>query len=119
MPIKKGVLVPGMQEEGVCVINETTFIDANGNLLDPSESNMVWLSRDIVHETSKIRAKYITPQIVCPLSCEPLSHLYELCITMAKHKHSDYVDDCRGCAVISLSHHSRYIWLLPNSNRFW
>ena len=34
MPIKKGVLVPGLQE-GVCVLNESTFINADG-ALDPA-----------------------------------------------------------------------------------
>ncbi len=85
IPIKKGVLIPGFQQNGTCVLNSETFIDANGDLLDPKETDLVWLSRDLVHETSKVTAKDITPLIVHPLSEDPLLELYSLCEKMAKH----------------------------------
>ena len=85
MPTKKGVLVLGLQEEGICVLNESTFISADGKLIDPAECNLVWLSRDIVHETSKVRSEDITPKILCLLSLELLKHLYQLCVKMSKH----------------------------------
>ena len=85
IPIKKGILVPGFQDDGTCILNDSTFIDPSGVLLDPECTDFVWLSRDLVHETSKIRSKDITPQIVHPLTAEPLHHLYALCEKMAKH----------------------------------
>lgn len=118
MPIKKGVLVPGLQEEGICVLNESTFINAEGELIDAAECNLVWLSRDIVHESSKVRSKDITPKILCPLSLEPLEHLYHLCVKMAKHNliptllmiaagiqsfHYHTIIDAYGCCPIAVA----------------
>lgn len=76
IPIKKGILVPGFQDDGTCILNDSTFIDPSGVLLDPECTDFVWLSRDLVHETSKIRSKDITPQIVHPFTAEP----YTICM---------------------------------------
>ena len=61
MCIKKGVVVPGFQADGTCVLNTNTIIAPNGGLLDPSETGFVWLNRDLVHESSKVTSKDITP----------------------------------------------------------
>ena len=39
--IKKGVTVPGFQNDTVYILNRDTFIDQNGVLLDPSETECV------------------------------------------------------------------------------
>ena len=69
----------------MCILNGNTFIDPNGVLLDPSNTGYVWLSRDLVHESSKVTTKDITPTIAHPLTAEPLRDLYLLCEKMAKH----------------------------------
>lgn len=66
LPIKKGILGPGFHEK-VFVANESTFISADGQLLDPSETSCVWLNRDAVFEQAKIKSADITPTIVHPL----------------------------------------------------
>ena len=118
IPIKRGVLVPGFQEDGSCILNESTFIDPSGVLLDPESTDFVWLSRDLVHETSKVRSKDITPVIVTPLTAEPLRHLYSLCEIMAKQNliptllmiagaiqsfHYQMVIDAYGCCPIPVA----------------
>ena len=109
MPIKKGVLEPGLQDKGICVLNESTFISADEKLIDPAECNLVLLSHDIVHETSRVRSKDITPKILCPLSLESLQHLYQLCQKlMAKHNlrqsfHYRTIIDTYGCCPIAVA----------------
>ena len=85
MCIKKGVIVPGFQAGGICVLNSSTFIASNGDLLKPAETQFVWLSRELMHEGSKVTSKDITPTIVHPLTAEPLREMYSICEKMAKH----------------------------------
>ena len=66
----------------MCILNGNTFIDPNGVLLDPSNTGYI---RDLVHESSKVTTKAITPTIAHPLTAEPLRDLYLLCEKMAKH----------------------------------
>lgn len=111
-------MVPGFQRDGICALNENTFISPHGELLDPESRDFVWLNRDIVHDNSKIRASDITPQIVHPLSAEPLHNLYAICEKISKHNliptllmiagtiqcfHFKTVVDCYGCCPIPVA----------------
>ena len=53
LPIKRGVLLTGMQPNGIWVLNEETFISSKGKLLNKDETDLVWLNKDIVFETDK------------------------------------------------------------------
>lgn len=119
MPIKKGVVFPGFHDGDICVLSETTFISASGELLDPSTADLVWLNRDIVHENSKIRSSDITPNIVTPLCLEPLHDLFKICRKISKHNfiptllmisggiqcfHFQKIVDMYGCCPIPVAH---------------
>ena len=65
LPIKRGVLGPGFYKD-VFVANEKTFISADGEEVEPCDTNLVWLNRDVVFEQTKIRCSDITPTIVHP-----------------------------------------------------
>ena len=88
IPIKRGVMGPGFyvnNDKHVFVANKSTFISADGSLIDPEQTDLVWLKRDVVVENSKVRCSDITPIIVTPLSTDPLFKLYTICEIIAKH----------------------------------
>ena len=84
LAIKKGVLGPGFHDN-VFVANENTFISADGQQLQSSDTNCVWLNRDAVFEQAKIRCADITPTIVHPLNAEVLHDFFHLIRAISKH----------------------------------
>lgn len=78
LPVKRAILFTGMQPDGSCVLNEHTFISPEGQLMDASESPYVWLDKDFIYDSDKIKSVDISlPQIVLPLSTNPLLELVE------------------------------------------
>ncbi len=65
--------------------NGSTFISIYGQLLQPSETNCVWLNRDVVFEQAKVRCADITPTIVHPLNTEVLNNFFSLIRSISKH----------------------------------
>ena len=85
IPIKKAVLIPGLQDDGTWVLNHETYISSDGQLLDPNVSEFVWLDRDLLYEYDKVRSADTTPPITLPLSAAPLSDLYTTVENISKH----------------------------------
>ena len=107
MPTKKGVLVLGLQEEGICVLNESTFISADGKLIDPAKCNLVWLSHDIVHETSKVRSKDITPKNFVPIVTRAAQAFVPVvCENVETQPYPNFAYDRCGNTIVPLSHHN-------------
>ena len=86
IPKKKAVLIPGRQApSGVWVLNRNTYVESNGNLIDPSSTDFVWIDKDVLYEFEKIRSADITPEIIHPLSEEHLGQLVTYCEILSKH----------------------------------
>ena len=50
-----------MQPDGSCVLNEYTFISSEGELMDPSKSPYIWLDKDFIYDSDKIKSADISP----------------------------------------------------------
>lgn len=85
LPIKKAVLCTGMQPNGSCILNEKIFISPDGALIDPEESSYVWLNKDFVYDSDKIKSTDISPTIPVPLSIDPLAELITTLEVLCKH----------------------------------
>ena len=85
LPIKKAVLYTGMQADGSCVLNEETFVSAEGTLISPEDSGLIWLNKDLIYENDKVKSTDIAPHIIHPLSDEPLKDLVLILKKVAKH----------------------------------
>jgi len=84
--VKQAVMFTGMQQDGVCVLNEHLFINSDGNLIqDESENSLVWLDKDFVFDSDKIKSVDICPTIKLPLTAAPLADLVGLLETLTKH----------------------------------
>ena len=78
LPIKRAILYTGIQPDGSCALNEHTFISPNGELMNPNESPYIWLDKDFIFDSDKIKSVDISPpKIILPLSITPLSKLIE------------------------------------------
>jgi len=88
LPIKKAVLFSGMQPDGLCVLNDSTFISTEGKLVNPEESQYVWLDRDLIYDFDKIKSIDICPIIEKPLTTDPLKKLITILETISKHNFS-------------------------------
>ena len=64
---KKAVIHPGRQPNGIYVLNKSVHIDEEGNIIDVSNSDYVFLSRDLVYDGEKFAACDLTPDITLPL----------------------------------------------------
>ena len=86
LPVKRAILYTGIQPDGSCVLNEHTFISPNGELMNPNESPYIWLDKDFIFDSDKIKSVDISPpKIVLPLSITPLSKLIETLKIISKH----------------------------------
>ena len=85
LPIKRGVLLTGMQPNGIWVLNEQTFISSEGKLLNQNETALVWLNKDLIFETDKIRSIDITPTIQLPLTERVLVNLVNTVEIISQH----------------------------------
>lgn len=85
LPIKKGVLLTGQQANGIWVLNEKTFLSPQGEMLRQQETDLVWLNKDVVFETDKIRSIDITPSIKVPLTCDVLFDLVNTMEVISQH----------------------------------
>ena len=85
LPVKQGVLSTGMQPDGSCILNANTFISSAGVLMDPKDSPYVWVDKECIGDTEKIRTKDISPRIVTPLSVTSLADLIATLEIILKH----------------------------------
>ena len=113
LPIKKGVLGPGFHDN-VFVANENTFISADGQQLQSSDTNCVWLNRDAVFEQAKIRCADITPTIVHPLNAEVLHDFNFKAQPRSNTHHGSWCNP-----MFPFRDGSRMFWPLPHSSGLW
>ena len=85
LAIKKAVTHTGMQPDGSCIINKNTFVSSGGALMDCDNSQYTWLDKDLISDADKIRSIDISPNVVHPLSNEPISNLVNLLEIISKH----------------------------------
>ena len=85
LPIKKVVIHTGMQPDGSCIINKNTFVSSDGTLMDCDNSQYTWLDKDLISDGDKIRSVDISPNIVHPLSNEPIRDLINVLEIISKH----------------------------------
>ena len=82
---KKAILCTGLQPDRSCVVNAKVFILPDGQLMDPDESPYIWLDKDFMYDSDKIKSVDITPEIKLPLSTTPLCKLVESLRIICKH----------------------------------
>lgn len=75
LPVKRAVVCTGRQTDGTWVLNADTFISPDGESISPTETNLVWLDKDLIFENDKVRSADISPVISHPLSTNPLKEL--------------------------------------------
>ena len=46
LPVKQGVLSTGMQPDGSCILNGSTFISSEGVLINPKDSPYIWVDKE-------------------------------------------------------------------------
>ena len=81
LPKIKAVKQVGIQKNGTWVLGPKVYIDASGNLLDPSMSRFVWISH--LYEGEGIANAHDACDIHLPLSIDPLRSMIEqLKVTM-------------------------------------
>ena len=61
LPIKRAILFTGMQPDGSYVLNEHTFISSKGELMNAGESPYIWLDKDYIYDSDKIKSVDISP----------------------------------------------------------
>jgi len=66
-------------------VNAKVFISPDGQLMDPDESPYIWLDKDFMYDSDKIKSVDITPEIKLPLSTTPLCKLVESLRIICKH----------------------------------
>lgn len=74
-----------MQPDGSSIINKKTFVSSDGTLMDCDNSQYTWLDKDLISDGDKIRSVDILPNIVHPLSNEPISDLIKVLEIISKH----------------------------------
>ena len=85
LPIKKAIVCSGMQPDGSCVINKNVFLSSAGALINSNKSQYLWLDKELLSEKDKIRSVDISPNILLPLSTEPLEDLVATLEIISKH----------------------------------
>lgn len=85
IPIKKGVTLTGKQPCGTWVLNHETFISSSGLLIEPQDTDLVFINKDVIYESDRILNVDITPLIKLPLSSDPLASLVTTMEVMFKH----------------------------------
>ena len=85
LPSKKAVVCSGMQPDGTCVINRETFLSSDGAIINSDESQYIWLNKELLSDNEKIKSIDISPNILLPLSTEPLEDLVATLEIISKH----------------------------------
>ena len=83
--MKQGVLSTGMQPDGSCILNGTTFISPEGVLINPNDSPYIWVDKKCTCDADKIRTSDVSPKITMPLSNIPLANLIATLGIILKH----------------------------------
>lgn len=85
LPVKQGVLSTGIQPDGSCILNGSTFISSEGVLMNPNDSPYIWVDKECICDAEKIRTADISPRVVTPLSVTPLADLIATLEIILKH----------------------------------
>lgn len=85
LPVKIAVMNTGRQDDGTWVFNANTFVSSKGDILSLNESDLVWLSRDLICDGDKIKSEDISPHISTPLTVDRLKDLVLTIENISKH----------------------------------
>lgn len=78
LPIVKSTTHVGEQSDGVWVLNQTTQINANGDLIAEENQEYVWLEEAFTDKYANISLSQLVPKVITPLKNDILSK-YENC----------------------------------------
>ena len=78
LPIVKATTHVGEQSDGIWVLNKSTQIDGDGELITQENQTYVWLEEAFIDKYANLSLSHMVPKVIIPLTSNILSR-YEAC----------------------------------------